>query len=86
MTEKDIDRSKDIRLLNSSTEFNLMKSTHKNKKENNITILQAGRWQEIVENACARGEQVGLSREFITRYLEAVHMESINRQKRILDS
>jgi chorismate mutase len=56
------------------------------KKENNITILQAGRWQEIVENACARGEQVGLSREFITRYLEAVHMESINRQKRILDS
>jgi len=56
------------------------------KKENNITILQAGRWQEIVERACAQGEQVGLSREFITRYLEAVHMESINRQKRILDS
>lgn len=56
------------------------------KKENNITILQAGRWQEIVERACTQGEQVGLSREFITRYLEAVHMESINRQKRILDS
>ncbi|MFM7671169.1 MAG: chorismate mutase [Bacteroidota bacterium] len=56
------------------------------KKENNITILQAGRWQEIVDRACAQGELVGLSREFITRYLEAVHMESINRQKRILDS
>lgn len=56
------------------------------KKENNITILQAGRWQEIVEKACAIGAQSGLSREFITRYLEAVHMESINRQKRVLDS
>ena len=56
------------------------------KKENNITILQAGRWQEIVEKACQQGAQVGLSREFITRYLEAVHMESINRQKRVLDS
>lgn len=56
------------------------------KKENNITILQTGRWQSIVEKACAQGEQVGLSREFITRYLEAVHMESINRQKRVLDS
>ena len=56
------------------------------KKENNITILQAGRWQEIVEKACQQGAQVGLSREFITRYLEAVHMESINRQKRMLDS
>jgi chorismate mutase len=56
------------------------------KKENNITILQTSRWQEIVERACAQGEQVGLSREFITRYLEAVHMESINRQKSVLDS
>jgi chorismate mutase len=56
------------------------------KRDNNITILQAGRWQEIVEKACQQGEQVGLSREFITRYLEAVHMESINRQKRVLDS
>lgn len=56
------------------------------KRDNNITILQTGRWQEIVEKACQQGEQAGLSREFITRYLEAVHMESINRQKRILDS
>jgi len=56
------------------------------KKENNITILQAGRWQEIIERACAQGERVGLSREFITRYLEAVHMESINRQKKVLDN
>ncbi len=56
------------------------------KRDNNITILQAGRWQEIVENACKHGEQMGLSREFITRYLEAVHMESINRQKSVLDS
>ena len=45
----------------------------------------AGR-KEIVEKACQQGAQVGLSREFITRYLEAVHMESINRQKRVLDS
>ncbi len=56
------------------------------KRDNNITILQTGRWQEIVENACQQGEQMGLSREFITRYLEAVHMESINRQKNVLDS
>lgn len=56
------------------------------KKENNITILQTGRWQEIVDKACQDGALAGLSREFITRYLEAVHMESINRQKRVLDS
>lgn len=58
----------------------------KYKKENNITILQTSRWNEIIEKATARGEKIGLSREFITRYLDAVHMESISHQKKVLDS
>jgi chorismate mutase len=56
------------------------------KKENNITILQTNRWNEIIERACASGEKIGLSKEFITKYFDAVHMESINHQKKILDS
>ena len=34
MTEKDIDRSKDIRFLNNSNEFNFMKTNQKNIKKN----------------------------------------------------
>lgn len=56
------------------------------KKENNITILQTSRWNEILERASIIGEKMGLSKEFITRYFDAVHMESINHQKKILDS
>lgn len=56
------------------------------KKDNNITILQTTRWNEIIERATAKGEKVGLSKEFITRYLDVVHMESINHQKKVLDS
>lgn len=56
------------------------------KKENNITILQTNRWNEIIERASAKGEKIGLSKEFITKYLDAVHMESINHQKKVLDS
>lgn len=56
------------------------------KKENNITILQTSRWNEIIERASAKGEKIGLSKEFITKYLDAVHMESINHQKKVLDS
>ncbi len=56
------------------------------KKENKITILQTARWNEIIERAVARAEQTGLSRQFITRYFDAVHMESINHQKKVLDS
>jgi len=55
------------------------------KKENNITILQTSRWNEVIERATARGDKVGLSKEFITRYFDAVHMESINHQKKVID-
>ena len=56
------------------------------KKENNITILQTARWNEIIERAFKKGIMMGLSKEFITKYFDAVHMESINHQKKIMDS
>lgn len=56
------------------------------KKENNITILQTNRWNEIMDRAIAKADKAGLSKEFITKYFDAVHMESINRQKKVLDS
>ncbi len=56
------------------------------KKDNNITILQTNRWNEILERASKKGEALGLSREFITKYYDAVHMESINHQNNIMNS
>src|SRR5687768_1903303 len=56
------------------------------KKDNNITILQTNRWNEILERAASKGEKIGLSKEFITKYFDAVHMESINHQKKVMDS
>ena len=56
------------------------------KKDNNITILQTNRWNEILERAFSKGEKLGLSKEFITRYFDAMHMESINHQNRIMNS
>lgn len=55
------------------------------KKENNITILQTNRWNEILNRATARAEKLGLSKEFITKYFDAVHMESINHQTKIIN-
>lgn len=55
------------------------------KKDNNITILQTNRWNEILERAFKKGEKHGLSKEFITKYYDAVHMESINHQNRIMN-
>lgn len=56
------------------------------KKENNITILQTNRWNEILNRATQRAEKLGLSKEFITKYFDAVHMESISHQTKIFNS
>jgi chorismate mutase len=56
------------------------------KKDNNITILQTRRWNDILERAYRKGEKFGLSKEFITKYFDAVHMESIAHQNNIFHS
>ncbi len=56
------------------------------KRANDITILQTNRWNEILERAFRKGDAIGLSKEFITKYYDAVHMESINHQNRIMNS
>ena len=56
------------------------------KKDNNITILQTNRWNDILDRAFQKGESLGLSKEFITKYFDAVHLESINHQNKIMNS
>lgn len=56
------------------------------KKHNNISILQANRWNEILENAIAKGRTKGLSEEFIATVLKAIHDESINHQEAVMSS
>jgi chorismate mutase len=68
------------------TRMKLSEKIGEYKKNNNITILQTNRWNEILERAFKKGEKLGLSKEFITKYFDAVHMESINHQNRIFNS
>ena len=56
------------------------------KKENDITIFQAVRWNDILTKAYAKNNKLGLSDEFIKKYLEAVHLESINHQNKVMNS
>ncbi|MCX6333643.1 MAG: chorismate mutase [Bacteroidia bacterium] len=55
------------------------------KKENNITILQSARWDEIVKKAMIKGKAKGLSEELIDNIFKAVHQESINRQMKVMN-
>lgn len=55
------------------------------KKENNIAILQAQRWEEILSRAFIMGGKLGLSKEFVEKYLRAVHQESIDQQNAVMN-
>ncbi len=54
------------------------------KARNNIAILQAARWNEILEKAVEKGQQLELSRAFVETFLRAVHQESIEQQARVM--
>lgn len=55
------------------------------KKEKQLTILQTNRWQEVLENLIVIGEGLGLSKAFIQQYFNAIHMESIRHQDKIMN-
>ncbi len=55
------------------------------KSDNNVAILQNKRWNEILGKMILDGEEQGLSEEFILRVFKAIHQESINNQKKILN-
>lgn len=56
------------------------------KKQNNLTILQAERWNEILDRALAKGKGLSLSKEFLVKYFDAVHLESIDHQNKIMNT
>ena len=56
------------------------------KKANNITILQTIRWNEIYQKAHDKKDVLNLSEEFLIKYLDAVHLESINHQNNIMNN
>lgn len=55
------------------------------KKENNVSILQTNRWNEILGKMILRGEEKGLSEEFTLKIFKAIHQESINHQKKVIN-
>jgi chorismate mutase len=56
------------------------------KKENNITILQTTRWDEIIKKVIIKGKEKGLSKEMIDTMFKAIHQESINHQMKIMNN
>ena len=55
------------------------------KKEHAMTILQTGRYNEILEKRGAQGELCGMSADFVRTIFEAIHGESVRQQMEIIN-
>lgn len=53
------------------------------KKANNVAILQTERWNNVLEKMIKLGDEKNLSKEFIMKFLKAIHEESILHQHKI---
>lgn len=56
------------------------------KKQNNMTIFQEGRWNQLMERHLSKSDGTGLSEEFIIQLFRAIHQESINKQTVVLNA
>ena len=55
------------------------------KKEHDMTILQTGRYNEILEKRGSQGALCGMDAEFIKKVFEAIHEESVRQQMEIIN-
>ena len=56
------------------------------KRDKNVAILQSRRWNEILGKMILEGEENNLSEEFVLKVFKAIHQESINHQKKIINA
>lgn len=55
------------------------------KKDHNLTVLQTGRYNEILDKRGAQGALCGMSPEFVKQIFEHIHEESVRQQLEIVN-
>ena len=68
-----------LNLLNDR--MNVSRKIGEYKREHNVAILQAGRWESLLASMEERAEAMGISREAIRAIMTAIHDESVRVQK-----
>ena len=54
------------------------------KKNNNVAIVQASRWDSLIEKVVAKGHDYNLPETFLTDVFNAIHEASVEAQNEII--
>ena len=63
-----------------SNRMSVAKKIGELKSQNEITVLQSNRWNEILNRTIEKSGKLNLGKNFIEKYMEAIHLESIRIQ------
>ncbi|GHT14455.1 cytochrome c4 [Bacteroidia bacterium] len=82
---RDIDNLDDIVLQKLGQRMDIARKIGNYKKNNNLMALQLNRWEQLIRHRQQMGKAMGINPEFIKKFFELVHEESINIQTEIMN-
>lgn len=82
---KQIDKIDDLLLQKLGERMKIVEKIGEYKRDNQVTVLQVNRWDEILKKGTAFAKALKLDEHFIEKFLELVHGESIRKQTEILN-
>ena len=80
-----IDKIDDLIIQKMAERMQIAEKIGQYKRDNNLTILQVSRWEEILNKRINYGKALKLSPEFTEKLLELIHAESIRKQTEIMN-
>ncbi len=82
---KQIDKIDDLLLQKLGERMKIVEKIGEYKRDNQVTVLQVNRWDEILKKGTAFAKALKLDEHFTEKFLELVHGESIRLQTEILN-
>lgn len=82
---KQIDKIDDLLLQKLGERMTIVGKIGEYKRDNQVTVLQVNRWDEILKKGTAFAKALKLDEQFTEKFLELVHGESIRKQTEILN-
>ena len=83
---KQIDKIDDLLLQKLGERMSIVEKIGEFKRDNQVTVLQVSRWDEILKKGTAFAKALKLDELFTEKFLELVHGESIRKQTEILNA
>ena len=83
---REIDLMDDEILETMGARMNIVREIANYKKENNVTILQINRWNEIIQSRLCKGQKLKLHDDFVNIVFQMIHEESIIIQTEIMNN